>query len=91
MTIGEKLRVVRAQTLDEFDDKLNNILKTVYPILEGAARCGAECVEVQDTEIFGNWKKLTSENEFEVRSLCEENDLEVEIDYEQRKLIFSWM
>ena len=90
MTIGEKLRVIRAQTLDEFYDKLNNLLKIVYPILEGAARCGAECVEVHDTEVFEDWKKLTNENEFEVRAWCEENDLEVEADYEQRKLVFSW-
>lgn len=90
MTIGEKLRVIRNKALDEFDDKLNNILKIVYPILEGAASCGAECVEVHDTEIFESWKKLTSENELEVHDWCEGNDLEVEIDYEQKKLIFSW-
>lgn len=90
MTIGEKLRVIRSKSLDEFDDKLNNILKIVYPILEGAASCGADCVEVQDAETFESWKKLTNENELEVHNWCDGNDLEVEIDYEQRKLIFSW-
>ncbi len=90
MTIGKKLRVIRSKTLYEFDDKLNNILKIVYPILEGAASCGAECVEIHDTEIFENWKKLTSENELEVHDWCDRNDLEVEIGYDQKKLIFSW-
>jgi len=90
MTIGAKLRAIRDQARNEIDDKLNNILKVVYPVLEGAAKCGADCVEIDDAEIFADWKKLADENELEVHDWCVENGLEVEIVYEQRKLVFSW-
>ena len=90
MTTGEKLRRIRDKARYEIDDKLSSLLKKVYPILEGAAKSCADCCEIDDAEVFEAWKKITDENELEVHDWCVMNELEVEINYEEKKLAFSW-
>lgn len=90
MTVGKKLKAIRDKSREEIDNKLNDIIAKVFPILKGAAETGADCCEIKNAKLFADWKKLIDDDEFAVHNWCDENDLDIVIDYEQEMLVFSW-
>lgn len=90
MTLGQKLRNIRDEERLSVNKSLSEWFDKNMDALIGCAQLGCDCIEFENANDFAFWRDITDKNELLVKDFLEDEEIEVEIDYESKKITISW-
>ena len=90
MTIGKKLRDLRDKERLEIIELLRNWFDKNMDKLIGSAQLGCDCIEFSEEETFNFWSNILDRNEMIVREFLDDEEIEVELSYDYKKVAISW-